>query len=149
MSSVPFLRDLSPALNARFAKSCLTGNPAAGTNCTYGRVAALGLLITLQYLVTFASVRSSVTAETTHSEATLLLRKSSFYEEAMHKQRVTHQAQPALRNFEAVVLESDGSLRVNPSTGAQSGTRTSRHFLAAIGATPRQLSAGSSDGITY
>lgn len=90
-------------------------------------VVALGLLITLQYLVTWTSVRSSAAARTIRSEPTLLVHKGSFCEEAMHKQRVTHDeimsairssGESDLRNVEAVVLESDGSLSVIPSKGA-------------------------------
>jgi uncharacterized membrane protein YcaP (DUF421 family) len=82
---------------------------------------ALGLLILLQYLVTFASVRSRGVAKAIRSEPTLLVRNGSFCHGAMMRQRITEdEIMSALRSHgsrelaevEAVVLESDGSLSI-------------------------------------
>lgn len=82
---------------------------------------ALGLLILLQYLVTFASVRSSSVAKLIRSEPTLLVRSGSFCHEAMMRQRITEDeimsavrsnGSQGLDEVEAVVLESDGALSI-------------------------------------
>lgn len=82
---------------------------------------ALGLLILLQYLVTFASVRSRGVAKAIRSEPTLLVRNGSFCHGAMTRQRITEdEIMSAVRSHgsrelaevEAVVLESDGSLSI-------------------------------------
>lgn len=80
---------------------------------------ALALLIGLQYLITWASVRSSLVEELVKSEPTLLLYRGAFIEPALRSQRVTKdEIAAALRNsgiasiadVDAVVLETDGSL---------------------------------------
>lgn len=82
---------------------------------------ALGLLILLQYLVTFASVRSNSVAKLIRSEPTLLVRSGSFCHEAMMRQRITEDeimsavrsnGSEGLDEVEAVVLESDGTLSI-------------------------------------
>lgn len=82
---------------------------------------ALGLLILLQYLVTFASVRSRGAAKAIRSEPTLLVRSGSFCHAAMLRQRITEdEIMSAVRSngsedlavVEAVVLESDGTLSI-------------------------------------
>jgi len=83
--------------------------------------AALGLLILLQYVVTFASVRSSRFARLMRSEPTLLVRDGVLCEAAMKHQRVTpDEALSAIRDaggrdiasVDYVILESDGTLSV-------------------------------------
>jgi uncharacterized membrane protein YcaP (DUF421 family) len=82
---------------------------------------ALGLLILLQYLVTFASVRSNSVAKLIRSEPTLLVRSGSFCRDAMMRQRITEDeimsavrsnGSQGLDEVEAVVLESDGTLSI-------------------------------------
>ena len=82
---------------------------------------ALGLLILLQYLVTFASVRSNNVAKLIRSEPTLLVRSGSFCHDAMMRQRITEDeimsavrsnGSQGLDEVEAVVLESDGTLSI-------------------------------------
>lgn len=83
--------------------------------------AALGLLILLQYLVTFASVRSGRLARAVRSEPTLLARNGSFCDAAMITQRVTEDevmsavranGSAELSGIAAVILESDGTLSI-------------------------------------
>lgn len=50
---------------------------------------ALAVLILLQYLVTYASVRSKTAAKMFRSEPTLLVRNGSYCCEAMKRQRIT------------------------------------------------------------
>ena len=52
-------------------------------------VTALGLLIALQYLVTFLSVRSTRFAKLVRSQPSLLARHGIFYGDAMVRQRLT------------------------------------------------------------
>ena len=82
---------------------------------------ALGLLILLQYIVTFASVRSNSVAKAIRSEPTLLVRNGSFCHDAMMRQRITgdeiisairSDGRDSLDQVAAVVLESDGSLSI-------------------------------------
>nr|CAD6601240.1 hypothetical protein RKHAN_00843 [Rhizobium sp. Khangiran2]CAD6614170.1 hypothetical protein RFYW14_02655 [Pseudorhizobium flavum] len=86
-------------------------------------VTALGLLIALQYLVTFLSVRSTRFAKLVRSQPSLLARHGIFYGDAMVRQRLTEdevlsavraQGLQGLENVEAVILESDGSLSIIP-----------------------------------
>ena len=80
---------------------------------------ALGLLILMQFLVTFVSVRSPGFAKAVRSEPTLLAQKGAFCDEAMKRERITREeALSAVRsaggqNIESVeylVLESDGTI---------------------------------------
>jgi uncharacterized membrane protein YcaP (DUF421 family) len=84
-------------------------------------VTALAVLIGLQYLVTFTSVRSRDFASAVRSEPTLLVHKGEFCDGAMQRERVTHgEALSAIRasgghhvsDADSVVLESDGTLSV-------------------------------------
>lgn len=80
---------------------------------------ALGLLILMQYMVTFLSVRSAMLAKWIRSEPALLVRKGEFCEAAMRRERITRdEALSAIRSaggsgiadVDALVLESDGTL---------------------------------------
>jgi uncharacterized membrane protein YcaP (DUF421 family) len=80
---------------------------------------ALGLLILMQYLVTFISVRSRGFAKAVRSEPTLLAHDGAFCDEAMKRERITQEeALCAVRSaggqdIESVkylVLESDGTI---------------------------------------
>jgi len=82
---------------------------------------ALAVLITLQYLVTYASVRSKAAAKMFRSEPTLLVRHGSYCHDAMKRQRITEdEVKSAVRAsgmdkveaVSAVVLESDGKLSI-------------------------------------
>jgi uncharacterized membrane protein YcaP (DUF421 family) len=82
---------------------------------------ALLLLVLLQYVVAFLSVRSRAFARAVRSEPTLLLRDGEMLPEAMRKARVTRaeletvirtEGQRGLSDIAAVVLESDGSFSV-------------------------------------
>lgn len=82
-------------------------------------LAALALLILLQYVVTFASVRSRGIAQLVKSEPTLLLRNGECLWAAMRRERVTEEevlvairssGGRQLEDAQIVVLESDGSL---------------------------------------
>lgn len=82
---------------------------------------ALGLLILLQYAVTFISVRSGAFADAVRSEPALVVRGGTPCAEAMRRERITQaEVESAVRSSggrsvtdaEAVILESDGSLSV-------------------------------------
>ncbi len=85
---------------------------------------ALLLLIGLQFLVAWLSVRSSRFSDLVKSEPTLLLHQGRLLESAMRGQRVTRaEMLAALRSgglsgpeaAESVVLETDGTMSVVPA----------------------------------
>lgn len=87
---------------------------------------ALILLIVLQYLVTFSSVRSKSISKLIKSEPTLLFYEGKYLDKNMKKERVVHsEMDQYLRNMgyssydkiSAVILETDGSLSVLSSDG--------------------------------
>jgi uncharacterized membrane protein YcaP (DUF421 family) len=82
---------------------------------------ALALLILMQYLVTFLSVRSGRFARFVRSEPALLARDGRFCRDAMRRQRITEEeVTSAMRSngaqgveaTKAVILESDGTISV-------------------------------------
>ena len=82
-------------------------------------VAALALLVLLQFLITWTSVRSSRLRRFVKSEPTLLFYRSQYLEETMRHERITRaevlaavraQGFADLASVGAVVLETDGSL---------------------------------------
>jgi len=84
-------------------------------------LAALGLLIALQFLVTFTSVRVGFIARAVRSEPSLLVRHGAALEAAMRRERITRaELESAVRasggqdiaDADTVVLESDGTLSV-------------------------------------
>lgn len=86
-------------------------------------VAALALLVYLQYAITWLSVRSARVRALVKSEPTLLVRDGTCLEGAMRRQRVTRdEIEAALRQHGSVdlaavryvVLETDGTLTVVP-----------------------------------
>ncbi|MFN3279820.1 MAG: DUF421 domain-containing protein [Paracoccus hibiscisoli] len=86
-------------------------------------VAALALLICLQYAITWVSVRSPRFQGLIKAEPTLLVHQGRYLPDAMSRQRVTHdEVQAALRqsgqsDIDAVLwvmLETDGSMTVVP-----------------------------------
>jgi uncharacterized membrane protein YcaP (DUF421 family) len=84
-------------------------------------VLAFALLIALQFLITWLSVRSATVRRFVKAEPTLLLHRGRFLEQAMQAERVTEaelraavraQGVATLEDVEAVVLETDGSFNV-------------------------------------
>ena len=84
-------------------------------------LAALGLLVGMQFIVTAASVRWPWFNNAVKSEATLLARNGELLPRAMRRQRITSdEIEAAIRqsggrsvdDAEAVFLETDGSLAV-------------------------------------
>lgn len=84
---------------------------------------ALALLISLQYLITWLSVRSSFVDRIVKSDPVLLLHRGKFLSGTMRKARVTedeilaairNHGQSEVEKVEAVVLETDGSISVIP-----------------------------------
>lgn len=82
---------------------------------------ALALLIAMQFLVTFVSVRWPGFAHIVRSEATLLVRDGQACEQAMRRERLTpdevlsairSQGGHAIADAETVILESDGTVSV-------------------------------------
>lgn len=87
---------------------------------------ALGLLVALQYGVTYMSVRSKNFAKLVRSQPTLVARNGSYCAAALLDQRLTEdevlsavrsQGINDLDQVEAVILESDGTLSVIPRSG--------------------------------
>ncbi|HSR05092.1 MAG TPA: YetF domain-containing protein [Proteiniclasticum sp.] len=89
-------------------------------------MAALGLLILLQYVITFTSVRSKAVRKLIKSDPTLLYYHGLFIEKNMKKERISkdeidqhvrNNGYSSYKDVSAVVLESDGSLSVLGSDG--------------------------------
>ncbi len=94
-------------------------------------IAAFVLLIGLQFVITWLSVRFDWLKNTVKGEPTLLLDKGEFLRDAMKRQRVTEseihaairaQGSAATEEIAAVVLETDGSFSVikNSKAGSRS-----------------------------
>lgn len=84
-------------------------------------ILGFGLLIFLQYIITFLSVHSSIVQKLVKGDPTLLLYKGEFQNPALRKERVSQgevlaairaQGIASVENVEAVVLETDGSFSV-------------------------------------
>jgi len=94
-------------------------------------VVAFGLLIGLQFLITWTSVRSPAVRRVVKSEPQLLFYRSRFLADTLKSERVTAeilaaaraQGIPDLESVGAVVLETDGSLTVVAAEDGQ-GTST-------------------------
>jgi uncharacterized membrane protein YcaP (DUF421 family) len=94
-------------------------------------VAAFALLISLQFVVTFLSVRSRHIRNLVKSEPTLLFFRGQQLEDALRMQRVTEEEVRAairaagvsqLKDVEAVVLETDGTFTVLNNSGQPATT---------------------------
>jgi uncharacterized membrane protein YcaP (DUF421 family) len=94
-------------------------------------VAALLLLIGLQFIITWLSVRCNLIKDLVKSEPTLLLSKGKFIPDSLKSQRVSEaEVRAAIRSagvaaiedVEAVVLETDGSLSVVKASAGRPGT---------------------------
>lgn len=93
---------------------------------------ALALLIFMQFLVTFVSVRWHGFARVVRSEPTLLALKGRYCETALKAERLTpaevltairSQGGHAIDDAETVILESDGTVSVAlKSAGSESGS---------------------------
>ncbi len=92
---------------------------------------SLGMLILLQFLVAWASRRSSTIADAIKSEPQLLFRDGAFIASALERERVLEgDVLQAVRSHgildlgevAAVVLESDGSFSVLKKSGAASSS---------------------------
>lgn len=84
-------------------------------------VAALALLVVLQFIITWSSVRSATVSNLVKSEPTLLARDGRLLHDAMRRQRVTkEEIEAAVRQHgnrdvgevAMVILETDGSMSV-------------------------------------
>ena len=84
-------------------------------------VVAFALLIGLQFIITWLSVRSATVSHLVKAEPTLLFYQGAFLPDQMRRSRVLEtevraairqQGIAALREVEAVVLETDGSFAV-------------------------------------
>ncbi|HSL43672.1 MAG TPA: YetF domain-containing protein [Anaerolineales bacterium] len=89
-------------------------------------VLALGLLIFLQFSITWLSVRSATVSRLVKAEPRLLFHKGEFLQSAMKTERVNKdellqamrsQGVSRLEQVEAVVLETDGSFSVVEKAG--------------------------------
>jgi uncharacterized membrane protein YcaP (DUF421 family) len=110
------------ALGSTLATILLSEDVALAEGAT-----ALALLILLQFVVTFLSVRSSSFARTVRSEPTLLVRHGEPLDQALRRARVTREeldtvlrdnGRASLQDVESVILESDGSFSVLGARGA-------------------------------
>lgn len=84
-------------------------------------ITAFGLLIALQYLITWSSVRWPYVEKLVKAEPSLLFFQGRFLEKTLRQQRVTYaeihaavrtQGIPRMEDVSAVVLETDGSMTV-------------------------------------
>ncbi len=91
---------------------------------------AFALLISLQFIVTWLSVRSKGVARIVKSEPTLLYYRGQMLYSAMKKERVLEDeilsalrshGHLALADVEAVVLETDGTMSVTPKADTRGG----------------------------
>ena len=107
---------ITVALGSTFATILLSEKVALAEG-----IAALVLLVALQWVVAFISVRSSAFAGAVRSEPTLLVRNGKPLLAAMKRERVTEEELTAIvrtggrcgiGDVAAVVLESDGSFSV-------------------------------------
>jgi uncharacterized membrane protein YcaP (DUF421 family) len=93
---------------------------------------ALGLLISLQAIVSWLTTRSAAVERLVNGEPTLLMRRGRFLRDAMHAQRVTEdeilsavreEGVEDLEEVEAVVLETNGAFSVvHDATPAKSSS---------------------------
>lgn len=91
---------------------------------------AFGLLILLQYILTWSSVRWRPFEKAVKSEPTLVFHRGEFLFGAMRRQRITQSevlsavrssGRDNVRGIRAVVLENDGSLSVIAESSSEGG----------------------------
>lgn len=89
-------------------------------------IVAIAVLVGMQYLLTYLSVRSAAVSQLIKSEPALLFHRGTFLRQAMRRERVVEdeiraavraQGVSDLAAVEAVVLETDGSFTVLKSKG--------------------------------
>ena len=94
-------------------------------------ITAFALLIALQYLITWSSVRWPHVEKLVKAEPSLLFFEGKFLEKTLRQQRVTHaeihaavraQGMPRLEDVAAVVQETDGSMTVLKRTDGKALT---------------------------
>jgi uncharacterized membrane protein YcaP (DUF421 family) len=96
---------------------------------------AFALLIGMQFVITWASVRSATVRQLVKAEPSLLLHRGRMLDGAMRQERVTEaevlaavraQGMVSLEHVEAVILETDGSFTVvgRPSDAPPSALRS-------------------------
>ncbi len=82
---------------------------------------AVALLISLQYVITFISVRSKIFKKIISSNPTLLLYKGEFLNAVMKKERITESeiyksvreaGIPGIAGIDAIILESTGDITI-------------------------------------
>lgn len=107
-------------------------------------VLALGLLIALQFVITWLSVRSQIVRRWIKAEPTLLLYNGRFLHDVLSRERIAESevraalrqhGKAALDDVEAVVLETDGSFSVidRPPNGASGSALADVHGYGAGG----------------
>ena len=103
-------------------------------------LAALALLVVLQLVITWCSVRSSFINDIIKTSPTVLVLDGLLRRDVLKRVRVTEdevlaairqQGQGALEDIDAVILETDGSLSVIPSS--QAGNRSAYGALTRRG----------------
>lgn len=91
-------------------------------------VTALVILLLMQFIVAWLSVRSGLVRRLVKSEPALLFYRGEFLRSVMAKERVTEdevysavrsQGNAVMDDVEAVVLETDGTFSVIPSVGVR------------------------------
>ena len=96
-------------------------------------LAAFALLVGMQYVITWLSVRSSTVRKLVKSEPSLLFHDGSFLDRAMTRERVTQdevlaavrqQGKGSMSEVGAVVLETDGTFSI-VSSPIENATRSS------------------------
>lgn len=117
---------ITVALGSTFATVLLSKDVALAEGVT-----AFALLISLQFVITWLSVRSQTISGLVKSEPSLLWHRGEFLRDVMRGARVTEgemlaavrsQGEASLEEVEAVVLETDGSFSV--ITSQQSNNRS-------------------------
>lgn len=108
-------------------------------------LAALALLIVLQLVITWCSVRFGFVSDLVKTTPTVLLLDGRLLPDALKRVRVTHdevmaavrqQGQGSLENIDAVILESDGRLSVISAN--QAGNRSAYGKLVESGSVQSQ-----------
>ncbi len=104
------------ALGSTLATILLSGDVALAEG-----LAAFALLVALQFVITWLSVRSETVSRFVKNEPALLLYRGNFLRDALRRERVAEpevlaalrsQGVAALDEVEAVVLETDGTFSV-------------------------------------
>lgn len=89
---------------------------------------ALGLLVALQFAVTWTSVRSKMISQLVKSDPALLFYRGAFLRQQMRESRVVEdeilasvrqQGVASMENVEAVILETDGTMAVVKPSSAK------------------------------